>query len=355
MSEGAKEEFLNLLTTLEPKTARYIIGRCLGRLEGDEAMALRLTRVVLDDPAIDRTSLHAATQALGGMQVKSVVPTLLGGLDVNDKDHAAMVVSAIGGIGGEVAERGLLALLTEKDLPRSVRTAVIATWSKDAPPASYERVAEALQTAPEYAKEALVSILGRSGDSQHTPAVVRVLESTQDRRLKDMAIRTLGRIGDPKAAARLIRIVESGQPEAKSAERALRDIRKPETLKYVAQSWDSLGVEGRRAILRASTRADAPPAEIFTLAERSLDDESVRVRVTAAGALGRKGREAGVDPLAKYLSRAQNDRELLAGIQALRRIGTPKAARVALDRLSGVELKGSLKTYASLLKKQAEG
>jgi len=142
-----------------------------------------------------------------------------------------------------------------------------------------------------------VRALGRIGDRQAVPALIKALEVGY---VRESAIDALGEIGDPRAVGPLIKLLsERSSSIRESAKKALGKI-------------------------------GQPAIQVFI--DNASSNEDPRAREYAAGILGEIGGSAAVQPLVKALS-DEDSRVRISAARTLGQIGDPNAAKALSDAL----------------------
>ncbi|MHC4956272.1 MAG: HEAT repeat domain-containing protein [Planctomycetota bacterium] len=345
MREESRDAIAELLFDIEPPELRASMGLALTVCKGDEALALYLLSRM--DAVDAEHTLPALCTALGGMQAETVVPGLLVRLEDADGARRRAIIGALGGIGGEAAEQGLIDLLG-KELDHETRFAVVQAWPKD----GVDRLAAEIDEVSPAARAAFVQILGRTRDEKFVPAVLDTLAKSKDNAVIRSSLRALGHLGDKAAVERLLEVRnEPNGVYADAAQEAMQWIRNAESLELIAGRWEELSPIGHNAALLAVAELPELTETLRRLALRSLEGEAMQVRTAAAWALGRRGAEDAVGPLETYLKRAPTDYDRLAAVQALGRIESKKAAEAGLAALRENPGKRDFSDYVTMFER----
>jgi len=352
VSPGVKQQLLEMLHSVEPGF-RYAIGDILGAMQGDEGVAEALIAKLRDRTIDDTYTRNAIYVALGKINVPGVNDELMDMLGKNyPLEHR--IVQTLGQTAGTEEARKLLDMLG-KPLKRQTEAAILQVLRiKRNLPGLLDDVAKKMEASSDpHTQQTLLSVLALSKDEEHRKRIHRLFESTPHATVRQAAIRTLGKLGDRKSGRMLLDLVESGTPdERRRAVAAMNLIRDAETVDDLAQHWDRLEPEGRRAVMSASTTLARPTERIFELArEEGLRDEDMLTRTRAARVLGRRGADENVEPLARFLLDAEHAGERTAAIRALQKIRTKKAAEAALSALHVVPQKVRRDQYVQAFEK----
>ncbi|MGH7162017.1 MAG: HEAT repeat domain-containing protein, partial [Planctomycetota bacterium] len=325
-----RDRLIDMLTTVD-QNWRPLVGDALGALEGDAGTAKKLTALFQSRPE-NRYTRSAILIALGKMKVPDVVPELVATLG-SGYENEDLIVRAIGQIGGPDAQQALFERLGKPIQPET-RREIEAVLGNAPVAAVVKAMVDALPDAHPQLRASLLNILGTTRDARHADAVLKLLENEKDEGVRKAAIRALGELGDARCGAALLKIVEEGGAPARDAERALHQLRDPETVAAIADRWDRLSDQGRAALMGAWSRIPLPGEKGTTLArETGLRDRDERVRTGSLRLLGRPGANDNVEPIAAHLRRNPNIREASTAFESLRRINTPEAAEAAIHHL----------------------
>jgi len=256
-----------------------------------------------------------------------------------------VLISKLGAIGGPDVVIALLKMLSG-ELTLELRYAVVVSWPKD----SLDAAEAAIPDANPKARASLVEILGRSRDVRFAPTVVHVSRESKDNGVLRKTIGALGKFGDRASEQRLIEISVSRPEYIEAVEHSFRGVRNGGTLDSLCSRWESWGATGRSSIFFASTKLPALSSVLEGLAIQSLSDPELQVRTAAALALGRPAQSHAVAAIDDYLRAANSSQDRLAGVQALSRIGTAKAAVVGLRVLESHPEDKALASFRNALK-----
>jgi HEAT repeat protein len=331
LPHGHKQELLEMLVTIDPQWRR-LVGETLGYLHGDKETARQLLDLLKSRPERTETR-RAILYALGNMKVKEVVPELLKSVRSGYADEAS-IIDAIGRIGGEGANDGLLELLGET-LQTRTRKTIERVLGSNRNPVVLEKLEKDLALQKDLqTRLSYVKILGESRDPQYAGSVRQLLGEDQDPQVRKAAIRALGRFGDPVSGELLLSLVQDGNTQDRvDATNAIYSIKNSDTVNQLATKWNELGPDAQRAVMMAGRRITQPSDELMDLAKRNLAAENLRMRTYSAQLLGRRGRDDAVEPLVHFLRGAQHTSEQSAALRALMGIRTKKAAEEGLASL----------------------
>jgi len=334
VDSATRERLFDLFVRIDLQW-KPLVGQAIGALRGDVDAARRLLKMS-QDPDADVHTIGAVYQALGSIQAQEVVPDLIGMLGQASKNEA-LIVRAIGAIGGDEGRKALLDRLSTTIRPET-RHSIEAVLGGSNDPKIADAAAEALRTSDVAARASLVNVLAMSGamGARHGDALRDLAENDPDEEVRRRALTALGRIGDPACGEALLRAVEAGGSLAPYATQAIHEIRNPETIGALAARWDKLGDASRAAVMNAAQSLPSPTPELVALARTSLGDRSEGIRSNAARLLGRPGHDDAVEPLVDFLQRASSYRERTAGVEALMKIATPAAAEAVLNQLDAL-------------------
>lgn len=321
----AKERLLSLLVTLPPDRAG-MVGEAIGTMAGDVEMAGRLLSLFREH-AGNEYMTSAVFSALERMQVRDVVPNLLGMIGEGYANEA-MLVKLVWASGGREAAPPLMDLLG-KPLGAGTREAIEEVLGACGEPAVLDAAAAALASASTDARASLVEILGLSGAERHAAAVREILVREDDGEVQRRALLALGRFGDRESVELLLKALDQGGALADLALLAMQEIRKPETLEMLAARWKGLTPRARLGVLSAAGSLPAPSREIQALAKEALADPEEAVRDHALRVLARPGNDAAVEAIADLTESSGSPAERVLGIEYLLRIGTRTAAQAA--------------------------
>jgi HEAT repeat protein len=330
VDRATRDQMLRMLTSVEGKW-RPLVGEALGYLQGDVETAKALMGMLQQRPTNVYTR-SAILSALGKMQVKEVLPDLVATLGAG-YDSEPLIVRAIGQIGGPEASAALLDRL-DTPLDRDTAAEIERVIGQAANPVVMEEIKRRLKDASPKSRASMMDILAMTGDAAHAAAVRDMLATETDAAARRSAILALGRFGDPASGDALLRLLEGGsETDRQDAARAMERVRQPETIQRLAESYANMGEPARLAVLLAGSRVPAPGATLVEVAKQAIRDPVERIRMPCARILGQRGRDEHVEILADYMKRAESYRERAAALQALRQVGTPKAAETALSLL----------------------
>lgn len=324
-----RDRLLTLLNEAEPRW-RPLVGQTLGALEGDADTAKKLVRMLQERPASVYTR-NAIYTAIGMMKVEAVVPDLLSLLG-EGMENEELLVRAVGQIGGRETHKALLERIY-KPLRPETRREIESVLGTTPDAAVLEAAAASLPDADPDARTSIVAVLGMARDPRYSETVIRLLDGEPSANVRQAAFRALGRIGDEKAGLVLLRQIEQGGELSRHATNALYEITNAATLTKLSERYDALNVDARVALVGAARRLPAPGETLNKLAISGLEDHEERVRVQAAGVLGRRGRDDHVEPISRFLDRARSLQELVTAMQALQTIASKASAEAGLARI----------------------
>lgn len=349
-----RERLLELLFTAEPKW-RPLVGDALGSLQGDVDAAKALVAIIRNGEAQNVYTRHAVYTALGKMNVKEVLPELMGMLGRGHPDEP-LIVEAVGKLAGPEEVGALLDMLQGTLRPVTRRKIQRVLAEKSNYPGLLNKIAKRLPDADADTRRSFVEILGSARDERHAETIRRLLENETDQRVRDSAILALGNIGDLESGRHLLSMVESGSPEdQRKASSAMRHIRDGETIEELAQNWDRLGDDGRKAVIAAAAALPKPGRDLAELARKQgLFDKDMPIRTLSVRLLGRTGKNENVEAIGQFLGRAKHPSEWSAGMRALMEINTKTAAERGLSYLDVVPDKRTRENYARRFRKIIE-
>jgi HEAT repeat protein len=284
----------------------------------------------------DRDTRAAICAALGMMNVREVTPSLMAmlGEGLNDEPE---IIRTIGKLAGPEELEQLFERLN-RPLVAAARTEIENVLrDRGRTKELLDKVAGALdeQKIDVQTKRSLLRILQSSSDPAHAAKVRELLKTETDGESRALAIQALGKYGDLESGAVLMEMVQKGTTEDQQrAIQAIHSIHEKETIEMLATGYGNLTTEGRGAVMGAISRTPAPGEDLLKLAqEQGLVDNDLRVRNAAARALGKRGRDGGVDALVAFLERSTHPAERSTAFAALETIRTHKAAEAALRTL----------------------
>ena len=190
-------------------------GNATAQHQGDDILdLLRSDAVVrplmhaLEDP-VALVRIEAAT-SLSRLAIPATLPALIPLLQDPDPEVRAAAAFAAGNLGAPQSLPVLLEILHDgpREARRQAASSLCLLGNPEAVPALMDLLADANIMAEECRslREALVTALGRLGDRQAVPAVIRVLDD-YDKHVRDAAIRALVQLGGPQAEDTMISIV----------------------------------------------------------------------------------------------------------------------------------------------------
>jgi HEAT repeat protein len=350
-----RERLLQLLFTAEPKW-RPLVGDALGSLQGDVEAAKALVSIIQNNEAENVYTRHAVYTALRKMNVKEVLPDLMEMLGHGHPDEH-LIVKAVAKLAGAEETGALLDMLDGPLRPETRREIQRAVTEKAGSPGLMEKVAKRLEAAPDaQTRGSLVEILGSTREPRYGKTIRKLLDNETDQTVRDSAIRALGMIGDLDSGRRLLDMVERGSSDdQRKAASAMRYIRDGETIEELAQNWDGMGDDARKAVLGAAASLPKPGRDLTELARsKGLFDADLRVRTSAVRVLGQAGEDDNVEAIALYLGRCKHPSEWSAAMRALLTINTKSAAQRGLSYLDVVPDKRTRDNYARQFRKIIE-
>jgi len=350
VNSQVRERLLSLLPEVEEKW-RALLGDTLGSFQGDKETAQALL-VMLQARPENVYTRNAIITALGKIQVKEVVPDLLGMLGTGI-DNENLIVRTIGQIGGKEAGQALYERLSRPIMPETQRE-IERVLGEQRDPAILGKIRDGLLEGVGDAgqRNSYLNILSMTRDEAYAPAVRKLLEGESDPNVRRNAMRALGMFGDADSGRALLEIVQGGrQDESVEAIRAIHYITNPVTVDALSDEWRTLNDQGRIAVLGAAMRLPSPTEKLLAIAGESIRDPNESIRTSAAQMLGRPGRDASVEPLVAFLARSESLRERATAISALQKIGTLAAAEGALRGLGAVPDERQREAYRATFEK----
>jgi len=260
----------------------------------------------------------AAARAFQGIGTEAA-PTLVQlARDKNTRTREA-AVAALGGIGGQEAERALVAAL--QDARSSVRQLAVQSLARSAAPGSIGALTPALEHRDPATRRSAIDALADTKGAEAAGALSR-LTRDGDRSVREAAVRGLIRHGSSDAIDGLITVFE-GQD---------RDLRQLAAAGLKGLDWrpSTPAQRALRAILLGDYLAAAAEGEpaVEPLAAALIGDKSPAVRKAVTEALGRTARPVAVRPLLGALQ--DHDAAVRqAASDALVQVGAAAAAPVA--------------------------
>src|SRR5262249_40436246 len=191
------ESQVSRLTDPNPESRILSIER-LARLR-DPAALKPLTELLASDKDL-RVRVKAA-EALADLGDKRAVEPLMAAAVAATPDLRAAAVAALGKLGDHGSVDVLFAAAHDED--RSVRSAAVSSLSQLG--ISVERVSADLASPNWQSRSAALTTLERLGDRRAAPAVIRVLTTDEDPRVRSEAARALGALGDQSTSEVLMR------------------------------------------------------------------------------------------------------------------------------------------------------
>ena len=180
----------------------------------------------------------------------------------------------------------------------------------------------------------MLNVLGAARSDAHAEAIRELLADEPEALVRQAAIKALGHIGDPESGAVLLELTQSSNPsERNQAINAIHSIKEAETVAALAKDWSSLSDDAQFAVIGAAARLPRPNEDLVTIARDSVNHPNIRVRSSAIRVLGASKNEKHVELLGSVLRGAKKSQELSAAREALRRIGTERAAEEVLRNL----------------------
>lgn len=334
VTPAVRQKLLEMLSNSAPSWKDAVAG-ALGALQGDTETAGALLEMLKSTPD-DLHTRRAIYAALGMMNVREVTPQLMSMLGEGLPDEP-LVIRTIGQLAnpGELEE--LFARLDRPLVAASRSEIENVLRERGRMKGLLDKVAAGLD-APELdvqKKRSLLRILQTSTDPAHAAKVRDLLKTETDGESRTLAIQALGKYGDLESGKVLMDLVQRGdQNDQARAIQAIHSIHETETIGMLAVGYDRMSTEGRGAIMGAISRIPAPGEDLLKLAqEQGLIDNDLRVRNSAARALGKRGRDEGVDALVAFLERSNHPAERSTAFAALETIRTNKAALAAMRAL----------------------
>ncbi len=329
VTPAVRERLLQMLGSAQPAWKDAIAG-AIGSLDGDTDTAKALLEMLRNTPD-DVHTRRGIYSALGMMNVPEVTPALLAMLGEGLQDEP-LIIRTIGQVARPDELEQLFLRLDKPLIPASRTEIERVLQERGRIPGLMEKVATGLDGADPQKRRSLLRILQASNEPKHAEMVRELLKTESDSESRAIAIQALGKFGDVDSGKMLLDIVQTGSPEDQNrAINAIHSIKERDTVAMLAEGFGGLGTEGRVAVMGAVSRIPAPTEEMTKVAqERGLQDAELRVRTSAARALGQRGRDDGVEALVAYIERSGHRSEWSTAFVALERIHTAKAAAAAI-------------------------
>lgn len=325
-----RDELVDMIDSVEPQWRR-LIGATLGNLQGDAETAQILMSKLEGKPK-DIHTRRALLLAITNIESDAVLPSLTNMLGNNYEDES-LVARAIGRIGGQKATDALLSYLERDLVIGSTAREIERILGSSADPAALEKVAKSLESANPRKRASMLNVLGASKKDgvEHSAAIRKLLKQEMEPSVRAAAIRALGQIGDVESGQQLLELAQGGDPRQSSqAINAIHTIRDAKTVAKLAEDWSRLSDSARFAVIGAAARLPRPNEQLVGIARESINDSNIRVRTAAVRVLGASRSEKHVDLLGSVLRGSKTASERSAALEALRRIGTEKAAEEVL-------------------------
>jgi HEAT repeat protein len=268
------------------------------------------------------------------MRCPEVAPTLMAMLGEGLPDEH-LVIRTIGAIAGPEELDQLFARL-DKPLLSDSRTEIENVLRNNGRTKELlDKVAAGLDSADPQKRRSLLRILQVSNDPAHAERIRELLKGETDGASRALAIQALGKYGDVDSGKALMALIHGGvQEDRDRAIQAIHSVQNQDTIALLATDYPRLGTDARIAVMGAISRLTGPNEDLLKLAqEDGLRDNELRVRTSSARALGKRGRDQGVDALVSFLERSTHPAERSSAFAALETIHTHKAAHAALGAL----------------------
>jgi len=249
-----------------------------------------------------------------------------------------LLVRAIGRIGGREATDTLLKYLEKPAIMGTTAREIERILGAGGDPVVLAKVEASLESNSTKKRISMLHVLGAARKPEHAAAIRKLLAGETDSNVKRAAIVALGRIGDPESADVLLKLAQGSDPiTANQAVSALHTIRDRETVSSLMKSWDKLDDRARHAVMGAAARVSSRPTkDVVKVARDSLYDSNERVRCDAVLVLARSGNDEHVEAIGAFLRGAKSSRERSRALDALRRMGSAKAAEEALRSIGSL-------------------
>jgi len=331
VTRTTRNELIGMIDSVEPKW-RPLIGQTLGNLRGDTETAAILMAKLEERPDNVYTR-RALLAAITNMEVPEVLPRLSKMLGAAyEEEH--LIARAIGRIGGDQATDTLLAYLEREPINGSTAREIERILGAGGDPRVLKKVEEGLASESKDKRISMLNVLAAARAEKSGAAIRDLLKSETDPGVRSAAIRALGHIGDADSGKLLLDLVERGDANQRNqAVNAIHTIQNAETVSQLAKEWNRLPDSAQFAVIGAAARLPRPTEDLVKIAGDSLFDNNERVRTAAATVLGATRDEKHVGSLGAFLRGAKSPRERSVATQALRRIGTEKAADEVLRNL----------------------
>ena len=388
-----------MLPLLDDELLRDQTINLLGQL-GDESVIAPLT-ALLNTPGT--TSTHLIADALANLSdrfeqqygegryiadltSREISPTgvqnLLDELDSDGKQNVRSIALVLGWVKGAAVHRALTRLMGRADLQDEIIEALVRHGSQTVDLLITQVTAEDLEV-----RRSAVVALGRIGDANATPALVKALTDrslaidvaialgqigdaravdgllnltgSEDASVRQAAVSALNSLAAPQMSERIIPLLHDpdpnvresavkiagyfGYPESKgilvelsrdSSERVrwaaielLPYIEDERAFPVLARAIKEETPNVRAAAARALGNMDAP--EVVPQLIKGLDDEDVWVRYFSARALGRLRSEESVEALERLIGKEKFNHVRIAALDSLGQIGGARVAAIA--------------------------
>ena len=270
-------ELARIWRRADPDVRLAILG-VLRNIGDDDVLPLMVE--ALGDAALQvRNAALEATIALGRggrIDTTRMLLWLLRATDVNVRRLAVDIVREVGDPLGELWPR-LLELLRDEDwwVREQVVEALVVMAGEDLT----RHIVGYLEDEKDVVRRYAVEVLLRLKDPRSLGALVRVAAKDEDWWVRERAVECAGAIGDDSVLPHLVKLAEAEPSLIPSVLTAVRSIRSPRALKFVARVLRHEDADLRHDALEAARELD--DRRIAPYVEPLLDDPDPRVRVAS--------------------------------------------------------------------------